>query len=68
MQTKAYPQQQQHSFAHININLTLSNIKRGTDLGTLVVPFNQTFHPLHTLNAEKYILLELVSMNPDRGI
>ena len=28
-------------------NLTLSNTKRGTDLGTLVVPFDQTFHPLH---------------------
>ena len=30
-----------------HINLTLSNIKRGTDLGMLVVPFDQTFHPLH---------------------
>ena len=30
--------------------LTLSNIKWGTDLGTLVVPFSlQTFHPLHLL-------------------
>ena len=29
-------------------NLTLSNNKRGTDLGALVVPFDQTFHPLHT--------------------
>ena len=29
-------------------SLTLSNTKRGTDLGTLVVPFDQTFHPLHT--------------------
>ena len=29
------------------ISLTLSNTKRGTDLGTLVVPFDQTFHPLH---------------------
>ena len=27
--------------------LTLSNTKRGTDLGTLVVPFDQTFHPLY---------------------
>ena len=27
--------------------LTLSNTKRGTDLGTLVVPLDQTFHPLH---------------------
>ena len=31
-----------------NSSLTLSNIKQGTDLGTLVVPFDfQTFHPLH---------------------
>ena len=28
---------------------TLSNTKRGTDLGTLVIPFDQTFHPLHIL-------------------
>ena len=27
--------------------LTLSNIKRGMDLGTLVVPFDQTFHLFH---------------------
>ena len=38
--------------AHKNISvmstcLTLFNTKRGTDLGTLVVPFDQTFHPLH---------------------
>ena len=26
---------------------TKSNTKRGTDLGTLVVPFDKTFHPLH---------------------
>ena len=30
-----------------NTCLTLSNTKQETDLGTLVVPFNQTFHPLH---------------------
>ena len=29
-----------------NTSLTLSNTKRGTDLGTLAVPFDQTFHPL----------------------
>ena len=28
-------------------DLTLSNTKWGTDLGTLVVPFDQTFHLLH---------------------
>ena len=28
-------------------NLTFSNNKRGTDLGTLVDQFDQTFHPLH---------------------
>ena len=29
--------------------LTLVDItKPGTDLGTLVVPFDQTFHPLHS--------------------
>ena len=27
--------------------LTLSSTKRGTDLGTLVVLFEQTIHPLH---------------------
>ena len=31
-------------------NLTLSNTKRETDLGMLVVPFDQTFHPLHIDN------------------
>ena len=29
-------------------NLTLSNTKWGTDLGMLVVPFDQSFHQLHT--------------------
>ena len=29
-------------------SLTLSNTKQRTDLGTLVVPFMQTFHLLHT--------------------
>ena len=33
-------------------NLTLSNIKWGTDLGTLVVLFDQTFHPLHKYHNE----------------
>ena len=28
-------------------NLTLSNTKQGTDVGTLEVPFEQTFHLLH---------------------
>ena len=28
-------------------SLTLFNTKRGTNLGTLVVPFDQIFHPLH---------------------
>ena len=27
--------------------LTFSNTKRGTDLGMLVVPYDQTFHPIH---------------------
>ena len=31
--------------------LTTSNTKRVTDLGTLVVPFDQTFHPLHLSHA-----------------
>ena len=30
-----------------HIYLTLSNNKRGTELGMLVVPLDQTFHPLH---------------------
>ena len=30
-----------------HINLTLSNTTRRMDLGTLVVPFDQTFYPLH---------------------
>ena len=33
-----------------HINLTLSNTKRGMDLGTLVVPLDQTFHPLNVFS------------------
>ena len=36
-------------FAIQTAAFTLSNTKRGTDLGTLVVPFMQTFHLLHLL-------------------
>ena len=35
--------------------LTLSNTKRGMDLGTLVVLFDQTFHPLHVFNGDIWI-------------
>ena len=28
-------------------NLALSTNEQGTDLGTLVVPLDQTYHPLH---------------------
>ena len=38
-----------------NTCLTLSNTKRGTDLGTLVVPFNQTFHPLHIFRSIYFV-------------
>ena len=33
----------------MNKSLALSNTKKETDLGTLVVPFDQTFHLLHLL-------------------
>ena len=31
--------------------LTLSTTKQGTDIGTLVVPFDQTFPPVTCINA-----------------
>ena len=43
-------------------SLTLSNTKRGTDLDMLVVPFDQTFHPLHTLEM-KLLFYFLMSYN-----
>ena len=39
-----------------NMYLTLSNTKRGTDIGTLVVPFDQTFHPLHRWDQNDVLL------------
>ena len=36
-----------------HINLTLSKTKRRMDIGTLVVPFDQTFHPLHISRSSK---------------
>ena len=38
-------------FSDTNKSLTLSNTKGGMDLGTLVVPFSQTFYLLHILEA-----------------
>ena len=36
-------------------SLTLSNTKRGTDLGTQVVPFDQTFYPVHSYRKLSFI-------------
>ena len=48
------------------INLTLSNTKQGTDLGVVVVPFEQTFYPLHTwsVNPPKYLEFNFKGMAP----
>ena len=48
------------SLFRIQINLTLSNTKRGTDVGTLVVLFDQTFHPLH---ASMFLVGSLIQLH-----
>ena len=54
-----------------NISLTLSNIKRGTDLGTLVVPFNLNVPPITSMTSEiesfkSTVILHRLKMNKMR--